>query len=69
MILEAVARKCSIKNVSLKTSQNSQENTCARVSFGKVCASNSTKNGLRHKRFHKFSENPRTSALQNICGD
>ena len=30
---EAVARGCSDKNVFLKISQNSQENTCARVSF------------------------------------
>ena len=26
-------RKCSIKNVFLEISQNSQENTCARISF------------------------------------
>ena len=30
---EAVTRKCSIKKVFLETLQNSQENTCARVSF------------------------------------
>ena len=30
---EAVARKCSVKKVFLEVSQNSQENTCARVSF------------------------------------
>ena len=30
---EAVARTCSIKKVFLEISQNSQENTCARVSF------------------------------------
>ena len=30
---EAVVRRCSVKKVFLKTSQNSQENTCARVSF------------------------------------
>ena len=30
---EAVVRKCSVKNVLLKISQNSQENTCARFSF------------------------------------
>ena len=29
----AVARRCSVKKVSLEISQNSQENTCARVSF------------------------------------
>ena len=30
---EAVTCSCSLENVSLKSSQNSQENTCARVSF------------------------------------
>ena len=30
---EAVAQRCSVKNVFLEISQNSQENTCARVSF------------------------------------
>ena len=30
---EAVIRRCSVKKVFLKISQNSQENTCARVSF------------------------------------
>ena len=33
LITEAVAQRCSIKKVFLKISQNSQENTCARVSF------------------------------------
>ena len=32
-ILEAVARKCSVKKVILVISQNSLENTCARASF------------------------------------
>ena len=32
-ITEAVARRCSSKKVFLEISQNSQENTCARVSF------------------------------------
>ena len=32
---EAVARRCSVKKVLLKISENSQENTCARVSFFK----------------------------------
>ena len=31
--LEAVARRCSVKKVFLEISKNSQENTCARVSF------------------------------------
>ena len=30
---EAVAQRCSVKKVFLKSLQNSQENTCARVSF------------------------------------
>ena len=30
---EGVAQTCSIKNLFLEISQNSQENTCARVSF------------------------------------
>ena len=30
---EAVNQKCSVKKVFLKISQNSQENTCARISF------------------------------------
>ena len=32
-ITEAVAQRCSVKKVFLEISQNSQENTCARVSF------------------------------------
>ena len=30
---EAVVQRCSVKEVFLEISQNSQENTCARVSF------------------------------------
>ena len=30
---EAVAQRCSVKNVYFKISQNSQENTCVGVSF------------------------------------
>ena len=32
-IIEAVAQRCSVKEVFLEISQNSQENNCARVSF------------------------------------
>ena len=32
-LLEAAARKCFVTKVFLKFSQNSQENTCANVSF------------------------------------
>ena len=31
--LEAVVQSCSVKKMLLKISQNSRENTCARVSF------------------------------------
>ena len=31
--LEAVPRRCSVKKVFLEISENSRENTCARVSF------------------------------------
>ena len=31
--IETVVQRCSVKNVFLKISQNSQQNTCARVSF------------------------------------
>ena len=31
--LEVVVQRCSVKKVFLTVSQNSQENTCARVSF------------------------------------
>ena len=33
VIREAVVQRCSVKKVFLEISQNSQENTCARVSF------------------------------------
>ena len=33
LLIEAVARGCSVKKVFLEISQNSQENTCARASF------------------------------------
>ena len=31
--LEAVPQRCSVKRVFLEISQNSQQNTCARVSY------------------------------------
>ena len=34
---EAVAQRCSVKKVFLEISQNSQENTCARISFWHRC--------------------------------
>ena len=33
IVKEAVVQRCSVKKVFLEISQNSQENTCARVSF------------------------------------
>ena len=33
VIKEAVVQRCSVKKMFLEVSQNSQENTCARVSF------------------------------------
>ena len=33
VIIEAVIQRCSVKKVFLENSQNSQENTCGRVSF------------------------------------
>ena len=33
LLIEAVVQTCSVKKVFLEISQNSQENTCARVSF------------------------------------
>ena len=35
---EAVVWRCSVKKLFLKISQNSQENTCARVSFNEVAS-------------------------------
>ena len=43
---EAVARRCSVKEVPLEISQNSLENACARVSFNKV-AGFGLKDGFR----------------------
>ena len=34
---EAVVKRCSVKNVFLEISQNSQENTCAKVFFCEFC--------------------------------
>ena len=33
LLIEAVVHKCSVKKLFLEISQNSQENTCATVSF------------------------------------
>ena len=60
---EAVARRCSVRKVFLKISQNSLENTCARVSFlVKLQASGLFKKWLWHRHFSvnfaKFLETP-----------
>ena len=47
---EAVVRRCSLKSYFLKLSQNSQENTCAGVSFQAPLAT-SLKQRLQHRRF------------------
>ena len=53
---EAVAHRCSVKKNFLEISQNSQKNTCARVSFFTKAA------GLRHRcfpvNFDKFVRAP-----------
>ena len=52
--IEAVARRCSVKNVFLKISQNSQENTC-RVLFSSKAVglrlATLLKENLRHRCF------------------
>ena len=56
-ITEAVALSSSFKKVFLETSQNSQENTCARVSFLiKFITNNSSINFTKNKTLaHLFS--------------
>ena len=49
---EAVAQRCSVKNVFLEISQDSLENTCFRISFlTKLQACNFVKKRLWHKCF------------------
>ena len=68
-ILEAATRDVIWENVFLEISQNSQENTCSRVSFNKVAGLRSAT--LIKKRFwHRcfpvnFAEFLRTYFLQN----
>ena len=79
---EAVVRRCSVKKMSLEIFQDSQENTCARVSFfNKVaCLSPATllKKSLWYRclpvnfakflRTHFFTEHLRTTASEwTIC--
>ena len=65
---EAVVRRCSVKKVFLKISQNSQENTCARVFFNKGAGLRPAtlfKKGLWHRcfsvNFAKFLKETRNS--------
>ena len=60
-------RRCFTKKVSLKISQNSQENTCARVSFSiKLLKRLSLKKRTWHRCFPvKFAKYLRTPFLQN----
>ena len=68
--LEAAIQRCSVKKVFLEISQNSQENTCARVSFfhkvaglrPKACIF--IKKRLWHRYFHvNFAKFLRTSLV------
>ena len=60
--IEAVVRSCSVKQAFLKILHNSQENTCARVSFL-----------IKLRRWHRcfpvnFAKFLRTPFLQNTSG-
>ena len=69
---EAVVRKCSVTKVFLEISQNSQENTCARVSFiikMQVWPATLLKKRLWHRCLPvNFVKSLRTPYLQNTCG-
>ena len=72
---EAVARRCSVENMFLEISQNSQENTCARVSFLiKLQASGLKSATLLKKRLWRrcfpvnFAKFLRRPFLQNTSG-
>ena len=61
---ESVAQKYSVKEVFLEISQNSQESTCARVSF----LIKFKKETLAQVFFCEFCEISRNTFLQNISG-
>ena len=67
---EAVIQRCSVKNVFLIISQNSQENTCARVSFLiKLQACKFIKKETLAQAFPvNFAKFLRTTFLQNTSG-
>ena len=50
---KAVAQSCSVKNVFLEISQNSQESTCARVSFFNKVAGLKTATLLKQILWHR----------------
>ena len=51
LLPEAVTRKCSVKQILIKISQSSQENTCGSVSFViKLYAGHTGKVGPRNLR-------------------
>ena len=61
---EAVIQSCSVKKVFLEISQNSQENTCARVSFFNKVAGLRLKKQLWHRCFRvNFTKFLRTQFL------
>ena len=65
-ISEAVVRRCSVKKVSLKVLQNSQEDTYLKKSFWHD-ACNFIKKRLQHRCFLvNFTKFVRTPILQNI---
>ena len=67
---EAVIQRCSVKKVFLEISQNSQEDTCARVSFLiKLRSATLSKKRLWHRCFYlNFAKFLRTPYMQNTSG-
>ena len=57
---EAVAQRCSVEKAFLEISQNSQENTCARVFFNKVTGFN--------QQFYEFVNFSEHLSLENTSG-
>ena len=73
MSSQAVVRRCSLKKLFLEISQNSQENTCARVSFliklhGLACNLFIKKETLAQVLSVNFVKFLRTPFLQNTSG-
>ena len=71
---EAVVWKCSVGKMFLEISQNSQENTCARVSFFNKVAGLRPATLLKKRLWHRcfavnFAKFLRTPFLQNTYGD